>query len=289
MSRSSPAPLLAALMALLLLLPSLYMLKNLTQEVEVVTTSPATESKLDQAAIKAQLEKANNEIIKLKATNDKLEKTSAADAPAAQSIHNHLDASKASESEAALMIEIEQLKQQLKAQSSSVSNEKKDLEPSRTNIDSKHNIDSIKKSESSSDSNWKLWHTMSPSEQQDSLERAFARAAPYGTMLQRSKSTGINAGYHHNLCRDGKKPLLFGKGGEHMICGPPPDHVVTNNNTIPAPSDNGRESSSSSCKFFSFGIRDDPSWDIHLSKEWKCRGFAGDPSIVHPSTSFMGV
>lgn len=134
---------------------------------------------------------------------------------------------------------------------------------------------------------------MSPSEQQDSLERAFARAAPYGTMLQRSKSTG-NAGYHHNLCRDGKKPLLFGKGGEHMICGPPPDpdHVVTNNNTIPAPLDNGRESSSSSslsCKFFSFGIRDDPSWDIHLSKEWKCRGFAGDPSIVHPSKLHGGV
>ena len=77
-----------------------------------------------------------------------------------------------------------------------------------------------------------------------------------------------------------------------MICGPPPDpdHVVTNNNTIPAPLDNGRESSSSlSCKFFSFGIRDDPSWDIHLSKEWKCHGFAGDPSIVHPSKLHGGV
>ena len=37
------------------------------------------------------------------------------------------------------------------------------------------------------------------------------------------------------------------------------------------------------CRFFSFGIRDDPSFDIHLADEWKCRGLAGDPSITHPS------
>lgn len=103
---------------------------------------------------------------------------------------------------------------------------------------------------------WKLWHTMSPAEQTVALERAMERASRYGKVLK-GKSK------FHNKCKDGKDPLLFGKGGEHMVCGPPP--------------------TSGDCKFLSFGIRDDPSFDIHLAKEWKCRGFAGDPSITHPS------
>eukprot|EP00980_Cylindrotheca_fusiformis_P005367 scaffold1142_cov66-Cylindrotheca_fusiformis.AAC.3 len=97
---------------------------------------------------------------------------------------------------------------------------------------------------------------MSNTEQDVALEKAFARAAPYGKMLGRSENK------FHNQCRDGNKPLLFGKGGEHMVCGPKPTE---------------------GCKFFSFGIRDDPSFDIHLGKTWNCRGFAGDPSITHPS------
>ena len=36
------------------------------------------------------------------------------------------------------------------------------------------------------------------------------------------------------------------------------------------------------CNFISFGINDDPSFDIILGK-WGCRGFAGDPTVDHPS------
>lgn len=101
---------------------------------------------------------------------------------------------------------------------------------------------------------------MNPKEQEVKLEQAIARAAPYGKMLGNKPETAI----FHNQCGDEKKPLLFGKGGEHMVCGPPPN-------------------STAGCHFFSFGIRDDPSWDIHLAETWDCRGFSGDPSIVHPS------
>eukprot|EP00571_Detonula_confervacea_P001933 CAMPEP_0172318612 /NCGR_PEP_ID=MMETSP1058-20130122/35375_1 /TAXON_ID=83371 /ORGANISM="Detonula confervacea, Strain CCMP 353" /LENGTH=246 /DNA_ID=CAMNT_0013033487 /DNA_START=260 /DNA_END=997 /DNA_ORIENTATION=+ len=106
-------------------------------------------------------------------------------------------------------------------------------------------------------SEWQLWHEMNPKEQEEKLEQVIARAAPYGKMLGSKEK-------FHNQCRDGNKPLLFGKGGEHMVCGPPPN-------------------STAGCHFFSFGIRDDPSWDIHLAETWDCRGFSGDPSIVHPS------
>ena len=112
---------------------------------------------------------------------------------------------------------------------------------------------------------WKLWHEMTPSEQNIALGKAFKRAQKYGKMLG-----GIrDVSKFHTMCpKDGKKPVLFGTGGEHMVCGPPPSNNVTNG---------------SSCKFMSFGIRDDPSFDIHLATEWKCHGFAGDPSITHPS------
>ncbi|KAL7449613.1 hypothetical protein ACHAWC_002295 [Mediolabrus comicus] len=108
---------------------------------------------------------------------------------------------------------------------------------------------------------WKLWHEMTPFEQKSELERVFSRAAPYGKMLGGKKDTSK----FHNTCpSSGEKPMLLGKGGEHMVCGPPPHK-------------------GSGCKFFSFGIRDDPSWDIEMGNTWNCRGFAGDPSIVHKS------
>jgi len=112
-------------------------------------------------------------------------------------------------------------------------------------------------------SKWELWHEMEPSEQNEALERAFARAKPYGEMLGNPKKSRRNQKFH-NDCKDGNKPMLLGSGGEHMVCGPKPE-------------------ASSDCKFFSFGIRDDPSWDIHMGETWNCRGFAGDPSITHPS------
>lgn len=109
-------------------------------------------------------------------------------------------------------------------------------------------------------SEWKLWHTMAPEEQTVALQRAMARAKPYGTLLGSSPSK------FHASCADGNRPILFGKGGEHMVCGPRPPPTRA-----------------SGCRFLSFGIRDDPSFDVQLAEEWNCRGFAGDPSITHPS------
>eukprot|EP00548_Thalassiothrix_antarctica_P001697 CAMPEP_0194138098 /NCGR_PEP_ID=MMETSP0152-20130528/7947_1 /TAXON_ID=1049557 /ORGANISM="Thalassiothrix antarctica, Strain L6-D1" /LENGTH=310 /DNA_ID=CAMNT_0038835431 /DNA_START=134 /DNA_END=1066 /DNA_ORIENTATION=- len=111
-------------------------------------------------------------------------------------------------------------------------------------------------------SKWKLWTEMSPSEQDVALEEVFARAKPYGTMLGKKVhwKSEVSQTFHQN-CTDGKRPTMFGEGGEHMACGPKPDP----------------------CKFISFGIRDDPSFDIQFSESWNCRGFAGDPSITHPS------
>ena len=103
---------------------------------------------------------------------------------------------------------------------------------------------------------WRLWHDIAPAERERELERVFARASPYGTRLGKHKSR------MHALCADGKVPVLFGKGGEHMVCGPAP---------------------AVGCHFLSFGIRDDPSFDIHLASQWNCSGFAGDPSVTHPS------
>ncbi|KAL7525354.1 hypothetical protein ACHAWF_001319 [Thalassiosira exigua] len=113
---------------------------------------------------------------------------------------------------------------------------------------------------STTKSKWKLWHEMNATQQSEELEKVMARAAPYGSMLVGNDKKAT----FHNDCADGKKPTLFGKGGEHMVCGPRPNETA-------------------GCKFFSFGIRDDPSWDKALAEAWDCRGFAGDPSVAHPS------
>ncbi len=61
---------------------------------------------------------------------------------------------------------------------------------------------------------WKLWHEMTPFEQKSELERVFSRAAPYGKMLGGEKDTSK----FHNTCpSSGEKPMLLGKGGEHMV------------------------------------------------------------------------
>ena len=75
---------------------------------------------------------------------------------------------------------------------------------------------SISISKSLPATSWRMWHEMTPTEQEAQLERALARAAPYGAMLGQSQSK------FHNNCPDGNRPVLFGKGGEHMVCGPQP-------------------------------------------------------------------
>jgi hypothetical protein len=61
-----------------------------------------------------------------------------------------------------------------------------------------------------------------------------------------------------------KKCVLDKKIGStgHKLCGPIPEQP---------------------CNFISFGINDDPSFDREMANHWKCRGFAGDPTVQHPS------
>jgi hypothetical protein len=65
-----------------------------------------------------------------------------------------------------------------------------------------------------STSKWRLWHEMTPTEQESELEQAIARAAPYGKLLGGEKDTSK---FHNNCPTSGEKPMLLGKGGEHMV------------------------------------------------------------------------
>jgi hypothetical protein len=105
---------------------------------------------------------------------------------------------------------------------------------------------------SSKSSKWRLWHDMTPEEQKESLQRISVYVKKYGALMQREQSK------FHYKC----ETKLFGKGGEHMLCGPAPK--------LP-------------CYFVSFGINKDPSFDLMLAEEWKCRGFAADPTVTHQS------
>lgn len=61
---------------------------------------------------------------------------------------------------------------------------------------------------------WKLWHEIAPEELDSELERAFKRAAHYGKVLG-----GVSdvSKFHNNCPSSGEKPMLLGKGGEHMV------------------------------------------------------------------------
>lgn len=61
---------------------------------------------------------------------------------------------------------------------------------------------------------WSLWHEMSPAKQESELERVIARAAPYGKLLGGEKDTSK---FHNSCPTSGVKPMLLGKGGEHMV------------------------------------------------------------------------
>ena len=62
---------------------------------------------------------------------------------------------------------------------------------------------------------WKLWHEILPSEQEAELKRVFKRAEPYGKLLGNEMDTSK----FHNTCpNSGEKPIMLGKGGEHMVC-----------------------------------------------------------------------
>ena len=102
---------------------------------------------------------------------------------------------------------------------------------------------------------YKLWTEMSESEQQDALEFVGVYMQKYGSLIA-PKGAGLSKwkNIKHGTCE-------FDKNDGHKLCGPklqPP------------------------CNFISFGINDDPSFDRDIGS-WGCRGFAGDPTVHHPS------
>mmetsp|Transcript_19960 Transcript_19960/g.23853 ORF Transcript_19960/g.23853 Transcript_19960/m.23853 type:complete len:344 (+) Transcript_19960:48-1079(+) len=100
--------------------------------------------------------------------------------------------------------------------------------------------------------NWKLFNEMSENQQDEAIDAVGVYLTKYAKVMGLGKNT------KHGEC---VFDANIGRTG-HTICGPPP----------PQP-----------CTFFSFGINDDPSWDREVANVWKCRGFAADPTVHHPS------
>jgi hypothetical protein len=103
---------------------------------------------------------------------------------------------------------------------------------------------------------WKLWHEMTAFEQNVAMKKVGVYLSKYGSLItnnHKSKQGKIIQGHCEAI-----------DIGGHKLCGPKP-------------------AEGSSCNFFSFGINDDPSFDTELAKQWNCRGFAGDPTVNHPS------
>jgi hypothetical protein len=101
---------------------------------------------------------------------------------------------------------------------------------------------------------WKLWSEMNTAQQEEALDEVGKYLQKYGTMVGNAKSKW------HGTC---EMDTRIGTTG-HSLCGPGP----------PPGSD---------CVFISFGIRDDASFDREVADGWGCRGFAGDPTVQHPS------
>mmetsp|Transcript_30170 Transcript_30170/g.72415 ORF Transcript_30170/g.72415 Transcript_30170/m.72415 type:complete len:381 (-) Transcript_30170:283-1425(-) len=101
---------------------------------------------------------------------------------------------------------------------------------------------------------WKLWSEMTTEQQDAALDKVGIYLTKYGKLIKptNGKLQGEN---NYGNC----KVKTFKNG--HSLCEPKPEN----------------------CTFFSFGINDDPSFDIALAEEWDCRGFSADPTVEHPS------
>ena len=106
---------------------------------------------------------------------------------------------------------------------------------------------------------WKLWSEMQPLERENAMEEVGQYMRKYGEIINPADKSR----HQLNSLKQGQCVFdeVIGSSG-HTLCGPPP----------PQP-----------CTFFSFGINDDPSWDREVATQWKCRGFAADPTVHHPS------
>jgi len=103
---------------------------------------------------------------------------------------------------------------------------------------------------------WKLWTEMNPAEQKEALDEAGVYLKKYGSLVMKK-------GDRKQVNKHGTCDLFAVAGdGDHQLCLPAPEQP---------------------CTFISFGINDDPSFDRALADTWGCRGFAGDPTVDHPS------
>lgn len=117
---------------------------------------------------------------------------------------------------------------------------------------------STKPLENSLHPKYKLWEEMNSQEQEEALKDSQKIMKKYGELIAPSdKGRHKWKSIKHGSCVFDKD---VGKNG-HTLCGPKP---------------------SPPCSFISFGINDDPSFDIDIGS-WGCRGFAGDPTVHHPS------
>ena len=106
---------------------------------------------------------------------------------------------------------------------------------------------------------YKLWTEMTLTEQENALDFVGKFMTKYATII---KPKGVPLG---KLASVKQGTCEFDKGigtTGHTICGPKPEGP---------------------CNFISFGINDDPSWDREMATQWGCRGYAGDPTVHHPS------
>jgi hypothetical protein len=137
---------------------------------------------------------------------------------------------------------------------------------SQTQKSSPHHMLSLEPLNQSLHPRWKLWTEMTSEQQDASLEKVGEYLTKYGNLIYPNRRRG--------KIKHGKCEFEEFKNG-HALCGPRPE---TQNN----------------CTFFSFGINDDPTFDVQLAETWKCRGFAGDPTVehrskLHPRVTFHNV
>jgi hypothetical protein len=100
---------------------------------------------------------------------------------------------------------------------------------------------------------------MNESEQEEALDLVGVYLGKYGKLIMTPAEGDRQI---QNSKRGSCEFQMFGGQTGHALCLPKPEKK---------------------CTFFSFGINDDPSFDIELATLWNCRGFAGDPTVEHNS------
>ena len=109
-----------------------------------------------------------------------------------------------------------------------------------------------------------LWHLMSPTRQTEAMAEVMQYAKAHADKLN-TPPLDPDRPQEKKLGKCNLAPFGSGYGGK-LLC-------------EFSPAVEGE----SSCNFISFGISNDFSFDVELATKKKCRGFAADPTVVHPS------